>query len=370
MLIGNDFYQALDEYAAYPCLHKNSACLPPLTPYCRSLCDEALASINTQPIQGQEIVSLKNLAINQLLFTINEQDLLFLTNLNTEFEYNRFKMFYDPDFVALGKWLKPCLEYLAFSFLDEVSLSGLSSASSLRNYFINQVAEYEASESKLCVAIMESQYPLQAIKLMFTQMAPDFLSEASAMGRALLGSFGREQSELMKIFIDEYGYGQHHKKHSTLFEATLNSINLHSMPHFYYHHYLVTSLMISNYFHFLCSNRANCFKHMGALYYSEVVIPHYNKQISTMLREYAPGVAREYFDEHVHIDMHHSRMVLAKIIEPAIHQYGECIIEDIVHGFKAARLLFELADEEIIQQINLIQSKERTDETSGLYNSY
>src|SRR3990167_4769682 len=99
----------------------------------------------------------------------------------------------------------------------------ISDADALTKYLIRTIDQYEQSENALCSAIMNARDPQWAAKQLLIQMAPDFLAEASPLARTILGSFGPEQSEMMKVLIDEYGYGVHHTKHSTLFEKTLET---------------------------------------------------------------------------------------------------------------------------------------------------
>ena len=81
-------------------------------------------------------------------------------------------------------------------------------------------------ENPFCLFIENSRDPSWALKYLLLQMAPDFLTEASPLARTVVGSFGAEQSEMMKVFIDEYGYGVHKTKHSTLFESLMKSVGL------------------------------------------------------------------------------------------------------------------------------------------------
>ncbi len=241
----------------------------------------------------------------------------------------------------------------------EIEVIGEWNKEKLEAYFLAVIEEQETQKSELCQVIANSKNPDVSSKMLLVQMAPDFLSEASAMARTLPGSFGEEQSALMKIFIDEYGYGVHRTKHSTLFEKTLDSVGMSKKLHHYYDSYLPTSLMLVNYFHYICSNKQLWFRYLGALFYTEASIPHFNKQVSAVLREFLPGIDTTYFDEHVHIDQHHRRMVLKELILTSIDQYGDAIIDDILVGFESFRLLQTLADKDLIEQINFVgQAKE------------
>ena len=61
----------------------------------------------------------------------------------------------------------------------------------------------------------------------------------------------RGQSELFKIFIDEFGYGLYSAKHSTIFKGMLASVGLRTDLHAYWNFYLNSSLVGMNYFNYL-----------------------------------------------------------------------------------------------------------------------
>ncbi|KTC84541.1 MULTISPECIES: iron-containing redox enzyme family protein [Legionella] len=351
-LIQQNFKEWLNIYLLNPCF-SDAPFLTPPNPYIRPLRTNDALNINyDSAITLSEVNTNKNLIINKLLLNIYEQDLLFLGNNNLNEAKRDFANFYDPYYVAIGKAMLPKLEMLVFNFLkNEIEIIGNWTKPKLLDYLTNTIHGQEKEASELCSVISNSKNPIRAAKMLLIQMAPDFLSEASAMARALPGSFGPEQSELMKVFIDEYGYGIHETKHSTLFEATMLSANLSPAIHHYYNDYLTTSLMLVNYFHCICKNKSDWFKYIGTLYYTEASIPHFNKQVSGILKNILPDINTKYFDEHVHIDKHHRRMVLEKIIATSIDKYGEEVIEDILFGFEAFRLLQSMADTDLIQQI-------------------
>lgn len=359
--IESHFYERLQAYVANPCF--NYQALTPANPYQRLIRQQDIAMIDfNRPITLQDIYSNKNLILNKILLTIYEQDLLFLDHqcMNDENKYY-FKQFYDPQFIALGKTIKPILERLIFHiFEQEIEVISQWKKNQLQTYMNDVITEYESTENTLCKFILSSANPSLAAKMTMIQMAPDFLTEASPMGRTVLGSFGLEQSEMMKIFIDEYGYGVHKVKHSTLFEDLLRSLKLNAAVHYYYEDYLPTSLMLINYFHYLTTNKSYWFKYLGALFYTEASIPHFNKQLSTLLKTIFTDVDTRYFDEHVHIDKHHSRMVMEKLILPSIDLYDEKIIDDILFGFESARLLQGYADNDLMQQIKFIEQLKQT----------
>lgn len=347
----SNFNELLQAYLANSCF---DCSIISTNAYNRPLRQNDISKIDfSVPITADEIFTNKNLIINKILLSIYEQDLLFLdSSFEDEKTRNDFKKFYDPNFVALGKVIKPYLEYLAFNFLEkEIEIIGSWNKHTFHKYLENIVNTEGSNESELSREIISTDSLELSAKIMLIQLSLDFLSEASAMARVLPGSFGAIQSELMKIFIDEYGYGVHNAKHSTLFEKTLSSVGLNKSIHHYYNDYLPTSFMVTNYFHYVCSNKSYWYKYLGALYFVEATAPKLYKNIGQTLQHCLDGVDTKYFDEHVHIDMHHRRMVLDKIIYPSIDEYGDKIIDDILIGFESFRLLLKIADDDLIRQV-------------------
>ena len=64
-----------------------------------------------------------------------------------------------------------------------------------------------------------------------------------------------------------------------------------------------------------------------------------------------PGATVEYFTEHVHIDNHHSRMALERIIRPAVAQYGTWALEEVLRGFEESRAVGDLHTDGLARQL-------------------
>ncbi|MDP6718265.1 MAG: iron-containing redox enzyme family protein, partial [Pirellulaceae bacterium] len=278
---------------------------------------------------------------------------MFLPKAPFETVERDFQLFYSNDVKLAGESIRPTLEQHVFAFLDqEIDVSGSWNVAAMKVLFENRLEAANKSESALAATVRTANAPDKAAHNFLVQLAGDFLTEASAMARNVLGNFGAPLSELFKVLIDEYGYGVHQTKHSTIYEELLESQGLSSEIHAYWQFYLTSSLALTNYFHYVSRNHGHFFRYLGALYYTEATIPHANRQFSRLLRElFGKDTNTNYFDEHVHIDPHHARMALEKVIEPVIERCGESVIPEIVRGFEAFRLLQDIADEELIDQI-------------------
>ncbi|MFF4954117.1 iron-containing redox enzyme family protein [Streptomyces chattanoogensis] len=355
-LHGQELRDAVVRYASNPIYLDNEEWQNSDNPYRRQLRPQVLRHLDLDRVPGRdEILDYSSLAVQRLLTSIYEADLVFLpkTGLKGEGKWEDFKRFYSPTNRVLGEMIRPALERYAFGFLDEeVETSGKWTAESLETYLESLNAHEPAGPSLSEKAITESTDRERAARMWLIQFAPDFLSEASPMIRNVLGYYGAAQSEWFKIIIDEYGYGVHDTKHSQLFERTLESVGLETDVHRYWQYYLNSSLLMNNYFHYLGKNHELFFRYVGALYYTEATLVDFCRRATALLKDvFGDRADTRYFTEHVHIDQHHGRMALEKLIRPLVAEHGEQIIPEIVRGIEEYRRIQELADEDFATQI-------------------
>jgi Iron-containing redox enzyme len=298
------------------------------------------------------------LSANRILLNIYESDLLFLPPANSECGWRDFARFYDPTSKVLGEIVRPVLEDHLFGFLeDEIQMSGPWSAQVLKDYLHSWHETCQSAPNEISKSILSASNPREAARFLLIQLAGDYLTEASAMARNVLGNYGEGLSELFKVLIDEYGNGVHEAKHSTLFESTLRSAGLHSGIHAYWQFYLPTSILLVNYFHYVSKNHSRYFRYLGALYNTEVSLIYATKVQTELLRTaLGTDVDLRYFSEHSHIDRFHGEMAFDRLISPALARYGSSIIPEILRGFEEWRLLQEIADADLVSQIRFFDS--------------
>ncbi len=345
---------AVVRYASNPIYLDNEEWVNDDNPYRRQLRPQVAKYLNfSRVLPKDEILTYESLAAQRLLTSIYDADLVFLPKADLAEKWDDFRQFYSPGNRALGEIIRPGLEKFAFGFLDdEVEVSGKWTKDSLVE-FLRALQDRDlsvptASES----AIEKSADPQRAARMWLIQFAPDFLSEASPMIRNVLGYYGEAQSDWFKIIIDEYGYGVHDTKHSRLFERTLESVGLRSDVHHYWQYYLTSSLLMNNYFHYLGKNHELFFRYLGALYYTETTLVDFCRRTADLLgRVFDDQADVTYFTEHVHIDTHHGRMALEKLIIPLVETYGDVVIPEIVRGYEEFQLISEIADQDFAAQI-------------------
>jgi hypothetical protein len=312
-----------------------------------------------RPLPLNRLASNSALVLHRLLLNVYETDLLFLPTRDATSCWAAFDAFYGAEAQRRADQARPHLEHLAFAGLvDEVDITGTWQGDHLCAYFRSFLAEEKANATQgpaadpILAAILGAQDPQAVAHHYLIQMAPDFLSEASAMARLAPGAYGPLQSALFNVLIDEYGAAVHRAKHSTLYEATLTSRGLDPRLHCYWQFYQPGALALTTYFHYVARNKAHFFRYLGALFYTESTLINVTGRQSAALRQiFGNAIDTRYFDEHHHIDRHHSEMVLTRLIEPAVEAYGTRAITGILRGFAEFRLLQQAADRDLLDQL-------------------
>lgn len=355
----NDIKPLIDLYAARPLFGNTSEWIIRDNPYRRPVDPQMVQQLDfSAPLTRKEILGTSALAAHRMLLNIYETDLIFLPANDFPAKRADFSSYYSNDNKLLGELIRPTLEAHVFSFLrDEINVTGKWTVDALRSYMQSILEQHEKSELDICKRILASADPQRAGRALLIQLAGDFLSEASASSRNILGKYGEIQSELFKIVIDDYGYGVHPAKHSTLFENTLATCGLSADVHAYWQFYLSSSLAINNYYHYVSRDHSKYFQAIGAVAMAEAMFSHSCREISTCLRTvFGKTADTYYFDEHYHIDAHHGRMAFDNVVAPAIAQHGDGIIPDIVRGMEELQLLTAINDEDLIGQIEFADS--------------
>lgn len=290
-------------------------------------------------------------AANRILFAMNEVDFLMMPSENMD--PTAFLQRYCDEKIAQAYLGMPYLENYLFSFLDdEIVLSNNWTMRTVEEYFSSYYAETRGLDSlPSAQAIVNAKDPAVAARDWLVQLAPDFLIESSPMARYASGNYGVLGSSLFKIIIDELGYGEHKKKHSTLFEETMKSAGLDPEPHKYWQYYLNGSLLLANYYNRITRNRRNIFRYLGAIFLAETGFIRTCAIWRDALKTAIPELDVRYFDEHCHIDIDHSRMAFDSLIRPSIEKYGAFAAKEIVRGFEEARCISEFAEADFVEQL-------------------
>jgi len=320
------------------------------------------------PATEAEFLGQRQLVAGRILCNAYESDMMLLPAAGLASAKEDFDLFYGDEVRRQRDAIRPDLERFAFSFLaDSVRLPPVHTIDELQEYFLAEVSvagtPVDATGSNPTVdpaaavtgtmkAITECVHAEDAAALNLIQLALDALTEASAMARNLGGSWGVEQSEMFKIFIDEFGYGVYSAKHSTIFKGMVASVGLRTDLHAYWNFYLTSSLVGTNYFNYLTEDHRGMFRYTAAVTYLEWLFAQGFANTGAMLRAvFGDRVDTKYCDEHAHIDIHHGRMTYENLLLGFARTHGECVIPDLVRGVEEIKLLMRLGDEDFLAQI-------------------
>ena len=339
-------------------------------PFLRPLLNSGFPGFDTaNPLSLDELTSNASLIANRILMSIYERDFVFLPRHELDEKWENFQSYYSDELRLLGEFIRPQLERYVFSSVkDEVTVSGPWTIEAFEAYFDDFRRGFTAEgNQKVMDAITSARNPTAAAQTYLIQLAGDFLVESSAMARNTVGNYGPLQSELFKVVIDECGYGVHPVKHSTLFERVLLSRGLDPVPHTYWQFYLPSSFYLNNYYGYICRNHTHLFRYFGAILQVETAFRVTCKQMTDMMTSvFGQNAETDYFKEHVHIDTHHSRMVLENLIVPAVKTYGNSVLGDIVRGFEESQIVGSVFNNGLMQQIEWADSFFRAPDSDSL----
>ena len=320
------------------------------------------------PATRAQFLDHRQLVAGRMLCNAYESDMILLPSAGLATARADFDTFYGDEVRGLRDAVRPGLERFSFSFLrDAVTIPRVTTFDELQAYFlaevdgagspvdgsgVNPAVDLRAGLTGSMKAITECRDAEAAAGMHLIQLALDALTEASAMARNLGGSYGIEQSELFKIFVDEFGYGVYSAKHSTIFKGLLTSIGLSPDLHAYWNFYLTSSLVGTNYFNYLTEDHRGVFRYMAAVTYLEWLFAQGFANTGIMLSTvFGDRVDTKYCDEHAHIDIHHGRMTYENLLLGLARTHGDSIIPELVRGVEETKLLLRLGDEDFTAQI-------------------
>ena len=324
------------------------------TPYRRPLDVNRLAAIDwSTPLTEAQFVSDESLLANRFLMNTYESDALFLPADGLRGKERDFEAFYSSENRRLADDVRPTVERFALGFLeDSVKVTGTWEESETLAHLETTIDEAVNAELPVLAGISAAREPELAARMLITQMALDGLTEATAMSQNLGGAYGVEQSELFKIFVDEFGYGVFAAKHSTLFSELCASVEMRTEPHHYWFFYLPTSIAVNNYFYNVTRNRTAFFRYIGAMALLEATFAPWFARLATTLRGvFGDVIDTRYCDEHAHIDQHHGRMAVHDLLLPLARKHGPVAARGLIRGVEEIRFLNGRADQDLLAQI-------------------
>lgn len=366
---GADLAENVAAYASHRVFQSGPELYIDGNPYQRPIGLDELADADfTVPATEADFLSHRQLVAGRILCNAYESDMMLLPEAGLDSAREDFELFYGDEVRRQRDIIRPDLERYAFSFMaDSVTMPPVRTIDDLQAWFmaevsgagspvdrdgVNPAVDAVAPLTGTMKAITECTHAEEAAGFHLIQLAIDALTEASAMARNLGGSWGPEQSEMFKIFLDEFGYGVYSAKHSTIFKGMLASIGLRNHVHSYWNFYLTSSLVGTNYFNYLTEDHRGMFRYTAAVTYLEWLFAQGFANTGSMLRAvFGDRVDTKYCDEHAHIDIHHGRMTYENLLLGFARTHGESVIPELVRGIEEIKLLMRLGDEDFLAQI-------------------
>jgi hypothetical protein len=304
-----------------------------------------------QDVTRENLFNYSSLTLNRILTALYEQDFLYLPD-SAENILDDLHHVYNKDLRSLAAVLIPEIERKIFHNLQrEVKVGGKWDKEIFKNYFIDKYERNVDTEIKSLNLIKVSSEPPLLARLLLMQHAVDFLPESSHMVRFAKGDYGEEQSALFRVLLDEFGYGKHAAKHSSLFKETLKSADLFPNSHAYWNYYLTSSLLNNNYFHMLTRSPERFFEYIGAITYAENAFGPYCDQVKTILKQSINNIDTRYYSEHVHIDGYHGAMTLNEILLPLADRFGQTVYPEFVKGIEMSCILQRIMEDDLQAQM-------------------
>ncbi|TCT88973.1 heme oxygenase-like protein [Gibbsiella quercinecans] len=348
----------LQEMSAFNKFRDSTSWYEPDDVWKRPVRPQSFKHIVFDDVQNENISNYSTFTMNRILTAMYEMDFLFLpqtsNNVTRELSEN-----YNSSIIKLKNKIIPVLEEKIFGYIDkEVYVTGDWNRETFEEYFNNKISTLSEKPESLVLIEKSSSRELVA-KFLLMQHALDFLPESSHMIRYAKGDFGAEQSALFRVLLDEFGYGRHEEKHSTLFKKTLSSAGMYDNSHAYWNFYLNSTLMNNNYFHYITNDISKFFEYVGAITWAENSFGPYCRMIGNMLKETIKDIDVRYYEEHDHIDGFHGRMTLHEILNPLAKRFGNDVYVHFVKGIEVCGFLQKVMEKELCDQIRWMENKEK-----------
>ena len=311
-----------------------------------------------EEVNRGNLLNYSTFTMNRILTALYELDFLFLPESSKDI-ITSINDNYSDDLLSYKANVLSLIEDKMFGFIEnEVTVDGEWDRESFDEYFMFK-SEQINNKPKSLEFIEKSKNKVILSKFLIMQHALDFLPESSHMVRYAKGDYGSEQSALFRVLLDEFGYGRHDEKHSTLFKKTLNSIGMLDNSHAYWNFYLNSTLLNNNYFHLITTKPTRFFEYIGAITWAENSFGPYCRMVSDTLKICFEDIDTRYYQEHDHIDGYHGTMTLNEILHPLAKRFGNQVYKEFVKGIEISCILQEIMESDLLEQLSWMEERDK-----------
>jgi Iron-containing redox enzyme len=258
----------------------------------------------------------------------------------------RLARHYDPAHMATMAQLRYELES---ELIEPLLTDAGHSAEDLETFISQRLPTPDATDVDAFITFVDGN-PMREhhYRHFLVQSSSDLLAEASASAFGVIGEFGAPQSALFRILIDEFGDGEHTRKHSVLFRNVMRDFGLSQEYNAYWPLFDTVTLRLHNAIHFLFQNARHIFGQIGFLLYAEAAYRLSTQNHWRHLAQFHPGVDSRYFSEHAQVDQIHSRMMLEEVARPLVARFGSGAAHEMRRGAEMISRLFGASSSHLI----------------------
>ncbi|SDZ58457.1 Iron-containing redox enzyme [Pseudomonas salomonii] len=323
----------------------------------RPLRPQAFPYTTFDSVTQSTLFNYSSLTMNRTLTALYEQDFLYLPATSNNIIEDLKTAYSTPLRTLANELIAPLEEKVLGDLQAQVKVGGGWNKELFKCFLAEKLEPHGDAVLDALSLIQSADDPQLMLKLLLMQHAVDFLPESSHMARFAKGDYGDAQSAVFRVLLDEFGYGKHATKHSTLFKSTLKSIGMLDNSHAYWNFYLTSSLLNNNYFHKLTRSPECFFEYVGAITYAENSFGPYCGRVRNLLLQHFPDVDARYYTEHVHIDDFHGSMTLNEILLPLAERYGPTVYPEFVRGIEMSCMLQQIMEDDLCAQITWMNKR-------------
>lgn len=278
---------------------------------------------------GNSNASPSLLCLHRILYRINRLKLFLYDDLDNYVNENSQYLF------IIRNQIESAWQTWELNQLNMESMSTKDVISGLRER-IERDLDPEPSEESL---YFRHEMTKKGYRQLLAIASLDGLVEASQLSRVLGGAGNEIQSMLTRIFLEEYGGGRYHRKHSSFFSAMLEKFGMNTQPETYFD--LVPWEVLANINHsfFLSEGKRHFLRYMGGLLYTEISVPA--AFVNFRFAGERLGLSEEaiaYWDLHIKEDKKHGQWMLEDVAVPLVERYADRAWE-ILWGYDQQRFL-------------------------------
>jgi len=277
--------------------------------------EENLAEILADAFDDGDSRSFSSLlCVHRILYRINRLKLFWYDDLENYANEDSQYLF------KIRNQMESAWQTWEMSRLTREPVSSLDVVEALKERIATDLDPEPSPES----LYFRNEMTLEGYRRLLAIASLDGLVEASQLSRVLGGAANEIQSTLTRIFLEEYGGGRYHRKHSSYFSAMLEKLDMKTQPEAYFDRVPWEVLANINHSFFISEGKRQFLRYVGGLLYTEVSVPA--AFVNFLLAGERLGLDKDtiaYWDLHIKEDVKHGKWMLDDVAAPLAGRYAQ-----------------------------------------------